>query len=56
MPPLPPGRPTISPHQRVANIHSCSLSPAWPNGASKALRLAGTETVERDGELLDAGE
>src|SRR5215211_4628541 len=35
MPRLPPGRATISPHQRVANIHSCSLSPAWPNGASR---------------------
>src|SRR6266508_2292064 len=35
MPRLPPGWATISPHQRVANIHSCSLSPAWPNGASR---------------------
>src|SRR6266545_845910 len=35
MPRLPPGWPTISRHQRVANIHSCSLSPAWPNGASR---------------------
>ena len=30
----PPGSPTISCHQRVSNIHSCSRSPAWPNGAS----------------------
>src|SRR2546430_8087584 len=35
MPRLPPGWATISPHQRVASIHSCSLSPAWPNGASR---------------------
>jgi len=34
MPPVPPGWPTISRHHRVANIHSCSRSPAWPNGAS----------------------
>ena len=34
MPPLPPGSPTISRHHRVANIHSCSRSPAWPKGAS----------------------
>lgn len=35
MPPVPPGWPTISCHHRVTNIHSCSLSPAWPNGASR---------------------
>src|ERR671919_1435545 len=34
-PPVPPGWPTISRHHRVTNIHSCSLSPAWPNGASR---------------------
>src|SRR4029453_1434465 len=34
MPLLPPGSPTISCHHRVTNIHSCSRSPAWPNGAS----------------------
>src|SRR6266498_3146386 len=34
-PPAPPGWPALSFHHRVANIHSCSLSPAWPNGASR---------------------
>src|SRR6266540_3126287 len=33
-PRVPPRSPTISCHHRVVNIHSCSLSPAWPNGAS----------------------
>src|SRR4030095_898689 len=35
MPPPPPGSPTISCPHRVTNIHSCSRSPAWPNGASR---------------------
>ena len=34
-PPVPPGGPTSSPHQRVASIHWCSRSPAWPKGASR---------------------
>ena len=56
MPPLPPGSPTISCHHRVTNIHSCSRSPAWPNGVVEAQAFAGAEAVERDGEELDAGE
>src|SRR5215211_407626 len=35
IPPLPPDRPNIAAPQRVANIHSCSRSPAWPNGFSR---------------------
>src|SRR6185312_16464212 len=35
MPPPPPGSPIISCHHLVANIHSWSRSPAWPNGASR---------------------
>src|SRR5439155_26273204 len=38
MPPLPPGSPVSSCHHRVTNIHSCSRSPAWPNGASRVMR------------------
>ena len=34
-PRLPPGVPTSSCHQAVSNIHSCSRSPAWPNGSSR---------------------
>ena len=34
-PPLPPERPSISHPDRVANIHSCSRSPAWPKWASR---------------------
>src|SRR6266540_3360897 len=48
MPRLPPGWATISPHQRVANIHSCSLSPAWPNGA---LRLWGSPVPKPSSEM-----
>ena len=53
---LPPGLPTISLQNRVANIHSCNRWPAWPNGASSAQALAGAEAVERDGEVVDADE
>jgi hypothetical protein len=34
-PPVPPVPPAMSCfHHWVVNIHSCSRSPAWPNGAS----------------------
>ena len=56
MPPVPPGWPTISPHHRVANIHSCSLFAGVAERCVEALTLTGAETVERDGEVLDAGE
>src|SRR5919198_1170006 len=35
MPPVLPGWPALSFHQRVVNSHSCSRSPAWPNGSSR---------------------
>ena len=35
IPRVPPGWPSVSCHHRVLNIHSCSRSPAWPNGVSR---------------------
>ena len=48
MPRVPPGWPTISLPHRLANIHSCSRSPAWPNGAS---RLCGTPVPKPSSEM-----
>src|SRR2546425_6540036 len=47
-PRVPPGSPTISRHHRVVNIHSCSLSPACPNGAS---RLCGSPAPKPSSEI-----
>ena len=43
-------------HQRVANIHWCSLLSGVAEMKLGALPLAGAEAVEGDGEVLDAGE
>ena len=56
MPLVPPGRPNISPPNRVANIHWCSLSTGVTEMRVAALTLPGAEAVERDGEVMDAGE
>ena len=43
-------------HHRVANIHSCSRVAGVTEMRVVALTLAGAEAVERDGEVVDAGE